>query len=89
MSENHDRHDFRKRKRRPKPGDLGALRRILWQAATEVEKLLERDEVDVKLRSASTLATLGGVYLKAIEAADFEKRLAAVEERLKEQETQR
>jgi hypothetical protein len=89
MSENHDTHDFRKRKRRPKPGDLSALRRILWQAATEVEKLLERDEVDVKLRSASTLATLGGVYLKAIEAADFEKRLAAVEERLKEQETER
>jgi hypothetical protein len=80
--------DFRKRKRRPKPGDCAALRRILWQAATEVEKLLERDEVDVKLRSASTLATLGGVYLKAIEAADFEKRLSAVEERLKEQETQ-
>lgn len=81
--------DFRKRKRRPKPGDVAALRRVLWEAVREVETLLEQEAVEVKLRSAHTLATLGGVYLKAIEAAVFEKRLAAVEERLKEQETQR
>lgn len=83
---NADSGDLRKRKRRPKPGDIQALRRILWQALTEVERLLEHDTPELKLKSASTLGVLGGCYLKALQASDLEQRLAALEERLALQE---
>lgn len=76
---------LRRRKRRPKPGDIAALRRILWQATLELEKLLEKESVEVKLRTASALATTAGVYLKAIEASDFEKRILELEKRVGEE----
>lgn len=79
MAGKNDTHDFRKRKRRPKPGDIVALRRILWQALCEVETLLTEDDTDTKLRSASALATLGGVYLRAVELSELERRVAALE----------
>ena len=76
--------DLRRRKRRPKPGDIGALRRILWQSALELEKLLQEGSVDTKLKAASALATTSGVYLKALEHADLEARIAALEARTHE-----
>jgi hypothetical protein len=72
--------DKRKRKRRPKAGDTEALRRILWQAALELEKLLSEEQMDAKLKTANALATLGGVYLKAVEQADLEKRVKELEQ---------
>ncbi len=30
-----------KKKRRPKPGDIASLRRVLWSAIRQVEELLE------------------------------------------------
>ncbi len=72
--------DRRKRKRRPKAGDVAALKRILWQGLKEVETLLTNDVPDLKLRSASALATLGGVYLKALETADLERRISILEQ---------
>ena len=72
--------DFRKRKRRPKPGDLAALRRILWSAQLEVEKILtDENSTETKLKAASATATLAGTYLKVLEQADLETRLAALE----------
>ncbi len=67
------------RKRRRKPGDIGALRRVLWDALVEVEGLLGEGSVDAKLRAAHALATLSGSYFKALEHCDFEARLAALE----------
>lgn len=79
---NGDSNDLRKRKRRPKAGDLGALKRVLWEAVREVEKLLAAESIEAKLRAASTIATLGGTYLKCLQAADLEARIQALEARL-------
>jgi len=71
--------DKRKRSRRPKAGDTEALRRILWQAALELEKLLSEDQMEAKLKTANALATFGGFYLKAVEQADLEGRVKELE----------
>ncbi|MDE2059302.1 MAG: hypothetical protein KGL31_07525 [candidate division NC10 bacterium] len=67
------------RKRRPKPGDLAALRRRLWYALTQIETLIEDKDPSIKLKAAHALATMAGAYLKASELADFEGRLQALE----------
>jgi hypothetical protein len=67
------------RKRRPKPGDLAALRRRLWYALTEIETLIEDNDSMVKLKAAHALATMAGAYLKATELSDLEARLQALE----------
>ena len=77
-----DSHAKPKRKRRPKPGDIASLRRVLWQAIREVEEVLDQGDLDTKLKAVSALSTVSGVYLKCNEAHDFEKRLEAVEARL-------
>lgn len=65
-----------RRKRRPKPGDIAALRRLLWACLNEAERVMEADDLEVKLRAASTVATLGGVYLRALDQHDLAKQVA-------------
>jgi hypothetical protein len=71
------------RKKLRKPGDLAALRRKLWQAILESERVLLTNEDDeVVLRAVHALAQAAGHYARLIEIADMEARLKAVEARL-------
>ncbi len=79
---NADRDDFRRRKRRVKPGDVRALQRLLWETTLAVEELVRSGDADRTLKAASTVATLGGVYLRALEFVDLDKRLTEIEKRL-------
>lgn len=74
-----------KRKRRPKPGDTQALRRVLWSAIRKVEQLIDdhEDDPDVVLRAVSALSTASGVYLKAEEQAEILTRLEDLEAHVK------
>ena len=79
------------RKRRRKPGDLAALRRVLWQTITEIELLLESPLADdfgdedprahgaLVLKAAHALAQLSGAYTRVLEGGDLEQRIAALE----------
>jgi hypothetical protein len=79
------------RKRRAKPGDLAALRRVLWQTIVEVEALIESPLVDddgdedprarhaLVLKAAHALAQLSGAYTRLIEGGDLEQRITALE----------
>lgn len=67
------------RLRRRKPGDLAALKRVLWRALTEAEALLESGDAMMKLKTVHALATAAGSYVKVIEAHDLEKRIEALE----------
>lgn len=70
-----------KRKRRPKPGDTNALRRVLWAAIRKVEEVMDdpATEPELVLRAVSALSTASGVYLKAEEQAEILTRLEAIE----------
>lgn len=70
-----------KRKRRPKPGDTNALRRVLWAAIRKVEEVMDdpATEPELVLRAVSALSTASGVYLKAEEQAEIIPRLEAIE----------
>lgn len=68
------------RKRRRKPGDLAALKRVLWRAITEAEALLERGDAATKLKTVYALATAAGSYVRVIEAHDLERRIEALED---------
>lgn len=81
--------DFRKRKRRPKPGDIAALRRLLWETTLAVEELVRSGDADRTLKAGSTVATLAGVYLKALEFADLDKRLTELEVRVARENDER
>jgi hypothetical protein len=70
-------------KRRRKPGDLSSLRRTLWAALLEIEDMLESPKEAIKLKAAHSLATLSGVYLKALELTEIEARIKALEEKAK------
>ena len=76
-----------RKKRRPKPGDLASLRRILWSAIRQVEGLLELEDPDTTLKAVSVLSTASGVYLKCVAEHDLEARIAALEEAQKVQST--
>ena len=79
------------RKRRRKPGDLAALRRVLWQTIVEIEALIESPLVDddgeenvrahqgLVLKGAHALAQLSGSYIRLIEGSDLERRITALE----------
>lgn len=67
------------RKGRPKPGDLGALRRLLWGGLLEAEALSKGGDDNTRLRALATMGTLGGTYIKTVEAHDLERRLEALE----------
>lgn len=85
--------DKRTRKRRPKPGDTAALRRLLWSVLREAEKVADSPDPDVKLKAASTVATLGSTYLKALDqhiiANDIEALRAEVRNLTQETHAQR
>ena len=80
------------RKRRRKPGDLAALRRVLWSVIVEVEALMEAPlgdddgEADSRahhalvLKGAHALAQLSGAYTRVVEGGDLEARLVALEQ---------
>ena len=71
------------RRRRPKPGDLASLRRVLWSAIRDVETLIhdppEDATLDHRLRAVHALAAIAGQYLKATEAAELVQRIEALE----------
>lgn len=71
------------RRRRPKPGDIASLRRVLWSAIRDVETLIYDPPASVttdqRLRAVHALSTLGGVYLRAIEQHDLVERIEALE----------
>lgn len=73
-----------KRIRRRRPGDLGQLRAVLWEVLIEIEAIVKDPltDPDRKLKGASALATLGGAYLKALEAHELIPRLEALERAL-------
>jgi len=79
------------RKRRRKPGDLAALRRVLWSVIVEVEALMKtplgdddgeaapRAHQALILKGAHALAQLSGAYTRVVEGGDLEQRIAALE----------
>lgn len=73
-----------KRLRRRKPGDLGQLRRVLWETLLEAESLARTGTPHERLRAMHALGTLAGSYLKALEAHELEKRVKELEERVAE-----
>ena len=78
------------RKKLRKPGDLQALRRKLWQAILEAERvLLTNDDDEVVLRAVHALAQATGHYAKLIEAGDLAARVQALEQALDKAQAQR
>ena len=89
------------RKRRRKPGDLAALRRVLWSVIVEVEALIEPPRGDdgsgadsrahqaLVLKGAHALAQLSGAYTRVVEGGELEARITALEQALKAQGAQR
>jgi hypothetical protein len=72
------------RPRRRKPGDLAALKRVLWEVLTRAEAITTDPAMppDLMLRGAHAVASLAGVYLRAVEAADLVPRIEALEAEL-------
>lgn len=71
------------RLRRRKSGDIHQLRRVLWGCLLELEAdILDAPDANQRIRAAHALGTISGAYLKALELADLETRLAAIEARL-------
>lgn len=72
-----------KRRRRPKPGDIASLRRVLWAAIRDLETLTYQPPDDVtldqRLRAVHALATISGQYLRATEQHDLVARIEALE----------
>lgn len=74
-----------RRKRRRKPGDLAALRRVMWEAILAAERIMDEGaSPDTRLRAAHALSALAGQYLKAVETTDLEQRIEALERALAE-----
>ncbi len=68
-----------KRRRRRKPGDIAALRRVLWSALVEIEAILDDDDPAMKIKAGHALGTLSGSYLKALEMTDIAARIDELE----------
>ena len=65
--------------------DVRTLTRVLTAAIGRLEDdLLKSDESEETRRTASTLATLAGVYTKLLEASTFEEQLAEIRQDLHE-----
>lgn len=75
--------DKSKRRRRPKPGDIASLRRVLWAAIHELEAFTYQPAHDVtldqRLKAVHALATISGQYLRATEQHDLVARIEALE----------
>lgn len=69
------------RRRRRKPGDAAALKRVLWEVLGRAEALVHDPAIDpaTLLRGVHAIASLAGVYLRAVEAADLVPRLEELE----------
>ena len=69
-----------KNKRIRKPGTIQDLRKRLWQAVNEAERiLLTADNDSDKLKAVYALATVAGAYLKVVESAELENRIKQLE----------
>lgn len=73
-------------KRRRKPGDLSSLRRTLWAALLTGEELADDADPATRLRALHAISQLAGTYLKAIEVADLEARIEALERAVAERD---
>ena len=75
------------RKRRPKPGDIAALRRTLWACLLDVEAIVNdpNEDTDTRLRAVHGLSALAGQYLKATDAHELEARITALETAVQQQ----
>jgi hypothetical protein len=74
------RHVKAARKRLKKPGDLHELRRKLWQAILEAERvMLTTDQDEMVLKAVHALSQAAAHYAKLVEAGDVETRLHTVE----------
>ena len=72
------------RRRKRKPGDLLAAQRILWTALCEAEAvLLEADEAELTLKACHCISQCVGQFARLVEVAEYEGRLALVEEELR------
>jgi hypothetical protein len=69
------------RKRRRKPGDIAALQRVLWGILTRVEGIADDPTAEASdvLRAAHAVASVAGVYLRAVETGELVPRLEALE----------
>lgn len=80
------------RRPRPRPGDVGALRRTLWAAIRDVEELIHEPNmdspcvvtIDQQIRAVHALAALSGQYLKATDADELVARIEALESALEQ-----
>ncbi len=70
--------DLRRRNRRLKVGDAKALRRLLWRVLDEVDRLSDDVDFDAKLKAASTIATLSGIYLRVVEQHDLADKVVSL-----------
>ena len=63
-------------------GDAEALRQVLWKYIQRLNDALNRDPelTEATLKYGHALTQCSGVYLKAIEFADFANRLIALED---------
>ena len=75
--------DSKRRRARRKVRENGTVtdvQRALWQGIRDADLILRQSHDDaVRLRAVHAITTAAGVYVKVIEAADFEDRLAALE----------
>jgi hypothetical protein len=66
---------------RRRSGNLSALKVELWSAIRAVAVIVgdRYSGPELKLKAASTIATVGGVYLRILEGSDTENRVSAME----------
>jgi len=74
-------HQARMAKRRlRKSGDMSTLRKVLWQALIEAERvLLEAEDDEMTLKAVHAISQASGQYSRLLEIGEFEARLAQVE----------
>jgi hypothetical protein len=70
------------RLRRAKAGDIAQLRAVLWGVLLQAEQIAldPNQHPDLRLKAVGSLATISGVYLKATQQGDLEKRIEALEQ---------
>jgi hypothetical protein len=66
---------------RRRSGNLSALKLELWAAIRAASVIIgdAATEPELKLKAAATIATAGGVYLRILQGADTEDRVAQME----------